>query len=171
MFRRFSIRTLLVAIALAALPCSVLSWRHHGLANQKQAIQSLEALGAQLSIKTVADSARTANGLQSERGRLLRKILGMPDTTTSMVVLGSKIDSEDVLKMIPHLDALIPAAGFQKDGRPRIMLVVTGNSKCLTDELRVEIERDLTNCKLLDYSNPSRDRLDSNISYGFDFQY
>ena len=170
MFKRFSIRTLLVAIALTALPCTVLSWQHHRLANQKKAIQSLEAHGAQLLIKTVSGGARTANGPQPERDRLLRKILGMPDITTSMVVLGSKIDSKDLRKMIPHLGDLLPAADFQCDGGPRTMLVVTSDSTCLTDELRAEIERDLTNCKLIDYSNPSRDRLDS-ITYNYDFRH
>ena len=148
MIRHYSIRSLLVFTLLAALICSYFSWRHHRLARHRDAMQSLESLGADVEvIFTLVELLESQQLVLAKR-----RLLATPTTYVTAVSLADpNIDSGDVGRMIPHLGNLIPSPDQRNADRPFLRLSIL-NQTCMTDELRTRIKTELPHCMLSDYS-------------------
>lgn len=154
MFKRYTIRSLLVAMVVVSIFSLVLNWRHSRLVNHQEAMRSLQSLGAELVMFTSTSGAHIVTDQTLIEQPFVNWLSGTPTVQTIVVSLvDPDINSNDVSKMIPHLAALLPSPYQESDGKPFIYLIVS-NQTCMTQELRKRIDTELPHFVLTDFSDP-----------------
>lgn len=154
-FKRFSLRALLLLMAIAAIPCGILAYQIRLSKRQAVALEQIEALGG-VPLRTL---------VQDGMAVVLQGNPPSPHQTWQQRFLGENyyiyvplidltdpaVTAEDIRAMVPHIEHIRLKEGLNEVGKSYIALNITGNPNA--DRRLIEfLEHRLPSCVVVSAS-------------------
>lgn len=149
--RRFSLRTLLIAITVAAVVFGLIGYERYVVIQQTSALSQIESLGGvPLLVDYREHRAYTVTPTQKPRFTLLNYIFGKDYFIYAPVIglTGNSLDGDKVRSMIPYIRQLRMKEGMNEGGKTNICLSMSP-ALYTNAQLMSDIERELPNCVVL----------------------